>query len=193
MGTTTRKPDDAIALLTAEHRAIEALFAAFEEAGEHAHRIRRALVDRMITELTVHTAFEEVTIYPVVRAEDPGSVSDVLEALEEHHVVAWQLRELIGMHPQHERFAAKVAVMIENVRHHFEEEEDETLFPAVRTHIPPRRLVELGRELQKMRSRMPRSTLPCRRATAYLPNGLAAGAAAHAVDRTRSPVEMDGA
>jgi len=170
--TTTRKPGDAIALLIADHRAIEELFTAFEEAGEHSHQIRRALVDRMITELTVHAAIEETIFYPVARAVDPGSVSDVLESLEEHHVVAWQLRELVGMEPQHERFAAKVAVMMENVRHHIEEEEDETLFPAVRTHIPAPRLVELGRRLQRMRSNMPSRPLPCPRATVPLPSGL---------------------
>jgi hemerythrin-like domain-containing protein len=191
-GTTIRQPDDAIALLTAEHRAIEDLFTAFEEADEHAHQVRRALVDRMITELTVHAAIEEAILYPAARVEDPGSVSDVLESLEEHHVVACQLRELVGMDPRHERFAAKVAVMMENVRHHIEKEEEDTLFPGLRTHASRPRLVELGRELQKMLSRMPGHPLPCPRATGGQSHGLPSGAVAHVVDRSRSLVGTDG-
>jgi hemerythrin superfamily protein len=192
-GATTRKPADAIALLTADHRAIEGLFTAFEEAGEHAHQIRAALVDRMITELTVHAAVEEAILYPAVRTEDPGSVADVLESLEEHHVVALQLRELVGMDPEHERFAAKVTVMMENVRHHIEEEEEDTLFPALRTHVPRLRLIELGEELQRMRIHVASRHLPCARTTNSAPSGPAPGAVAHGVDRARSLVGPDGA
>ncbi len=170
-GTTTRKPADAIALLTVDHRMIEELFTAFEEGGEHAHDVRAALVDRMITELTIHSEVEEAIVYPAVRAVDPDSVSDVLEALEEHHVVAWQLRELVGLDPEHERFAAKVSVMMENVRHHIEEEEEDTLFPALRTHLSRPQLIEMGRTMQGMRFQVPSRPLPCLRVAASTSTG----------------------
>lgn len=48
----------------------------------------------------------------------------------EHLVVKRLLADLEKMDPEHERFDAKVTVLIENVRHHVEEEEDE-LFPEV--------------------------------------------------------------
>jgi hemerythrin superfamily protein len=189
-GTTTLKPADAITVLTADHRTIEDLFTAFEEAGAGAHRIRAALVDRMVTQLTVHTAIEEMILYPVARAEVPDSEADVLEALEEHHVVAWQLRELDGLDPEHERFAAKVSVMMENVRHHVGEEE-EALFPALRTHIPRARLVELGMELRGVRSHVPDRPSPRPLSAAVPPDGLVSDAVAHVVDRAWNLVRTD--
>jgi hypothetical protein len=70
----------------------------------------------------------------------------VLEALEEHHLVKLTLAELETMDPSHERYGAKVAVLIENVRHHVKEEEGD-LFPTVRKALDPSKLHEIGAEL----------------------------------------------
>jgi hypothetical protein len=51
----------------------------------------------------------------------------VAEAVEEHHVVKVLLGELTGMSAEDEAFDAKVTVLMENVRHHVEEEEEELL------------------------------------------------------------------
>ena len=47
------------------------------------------------------------------------------------------------MDPEHERFDAKVTVLMENVRHHVEEEEDD-YFPKVRSALGRNALGELG-------------------------------------------------
>ena len=70
----------------------------------------------------------------------------MLEALEEHHLVKLTLAELETMDPSHERYGAKVTVLIENVRHHVKEEESE-LFPSVRNTLDPAQLREIGNEL----------------------------------------------
>lgn len=49
----------------------------------------------------------------------------MLERVEEHHGMVWQLSELQGLDPADKTFDAKATVLIENVRHHVEKEEDE--------------------------------------------------------------------
>jgi hypothetical protein len=50
---------------------------------------------------------------------------DVLESYEEHHVADVLVMELVALKPDSERFTAKTTVLIENMRHHIEEEETE--------------------------------------------------------------------
>src|SRR3954454_22001854 len=106
---------DAITLLKDDHRTVEALFKRFEKAGDRAYTQKRELVDRMIEELSKHAVVEEQLFYPVTRATVPGTDDVVLESLEEHHIVKWELSELERMDPEDERFDAKVTVLIENV------------------------------------------------------------------------------
>ena len=109
---------DAIAVLKQDHRDAQQLFRRFEKAGDDAHGVKRQLVDTMIEELSRHAEIEELVFYPAVRNEVDDSGADVLEALEEHHVVKLVLRELEDLEPTDERFDAKVTVMMESVRHH---------------------------------------------------------------------------
>ena len=67
----------------------------------------------------------------------------VLESIEEHHIVKWVLSEVEPMEPHEEAFDAKVTVLIENVRHHVEEEEGD-YFPKVRKELGRKALTELG-------------------------------------------------
>ena len=122
---------DAIVLLKNDHKEIKRTFAAFEKAGENAHAEKGRLVDKMIELLTVHTYIENEVMYPRVRELLPELEDDVLESYEEHHVADVLVMELVGMKPDAERFTAKTTVLIENVRHHIDEEEQEW-FPQVR-------------------------------------------------------------
>src|SRR6478672_4617143 len=125
---------DAITLLRNDHRTVEQLFKRFEKAGDGALVAKREIVDRIIEELSVHAAIEEQLFYPAARATVPGVEDIALESLEEHHIVKWVLSELDGLAPADERFDAKVTVLIENVRHHVEEEESD-FFPKVRREL----------------------------------------------------------
>ena len=89
--------------------------------------------------------------YPVASATVPGTEDVALESLEEHHIVKWVLSELDGMDPAEERFDAKVTVLIENVRHHVEEEEHE-FFPKVRAELDRKALAEVGGRWRPRRS-----------------------------------------
>ena len=118
----------------------------FEKTGDGAHKQRQDLVDRITEALSVHASVEEEIFYPAARRSIADAGDDVLEALEEHHLVKLTLAELEAMDPSHERYGAKVAVLIENVRHHVKEEEGD-LFPTVRKALEPSTLRELGAEL----------------------------------------------
>jgi hemerythrin superfamily protein len=177
---------DAIAFLKADHREVEKLFKAFEKTGERAYRSRRKLVEGMIRSLSQHAAIEEQVFYPAVRRAVPAAKSDVLESLEEHHIVKWLLSELVRMDPTDERFEAKVTVLTENVRHHVREEESE-LFPEVRAEMGRKALVELGGELQKAKQGAP--TRPHPRSPDEPPGNLVIGPVAGVLDRAINAVK----
>lgn len=173
---------DAIALLKSQHDTVEGLFKKLEEAGPRAHKTRRKLVDRVIAELSAHAAIEEQIFYPAVREAVAGAEDDVLESLEEHHIVKWTLSELQDMDPEDERFRAKVTVLIESVRHHVAEEEGD-LFPEVGRCLDRDYLEELGQALAEAGKVAPDRPHP--RAPDSPPGNLVAGPAASTVDRAR--------
>jgi len=180
---------DAITLLKQDHKAVEKLFKQFEKAGSRAHKTRRDLVDKMVHELSVHAAIEEQAFYPAIREAVPPVEDDVLESLEEHHIVKWTLSELDGMDPEHERFVAKTTVLMESVRHHVEEEETE-LFPKVRQALGRKQLSELGQVMADLKAAAP--THPHPKAPDTPPGNLVAGAGAGLVDAARDAVKTTG-
>lgn len=145
---------DAIVLLKDDHKTVEKLFKKFEKAGDSSYKTKRKLVDQIITELTAHAYIEEKIFYPAARERVPETTDHILESVEEHHVVVWMLSELNGMDPKDERFTAKVSVLMENVRHHVEEEEEEW-FPQVRKAMGRKALQELGERMEAAKAEAP--------------------------------------
>lgn len=171
---------DALTLLHDDHETVEALFQRYEGLGPRAHKGRRDVVDRIIRELSVHAAVEEQVLYPVARKLSDESEDMTLESLEEHHVVKWMLSELEKMDPEHERFDAKVTVLIENVRHHVEEEERD-LFVAIREQLDADDLEAIGEAIREAKRTAP--THPHPRAADEPPANVVQGAIAGLVDR----------
>lgn len=146
---------DAIVMLKNDHKEIEKAFKAFERAGENAVKEKERAVKKIIELLTVHTYIENEVMYPRVRELLPDLEDDIDESYEEHHVADLVVMELYAMKPDAERFDAKTTVLIENVRHHIEEEEDEW-FPKVREALGRKVLQEIGAEMDKARKKAPR-------------------------------------
>jgi hemerythrin-like domain-containing protein len=146
---------DAIVMLKDDHKKILRTFKDFEEAGDNALKTKGDLVDRMIELLTVHTYIENEVMYPRVRELVPDLEDDVLESYEEHHVADVLVMELTAMKPSDERFDAKTTVLIENVRHHIEEEEEEW-FPKVREALGRTVLQDIGAEMVAAEKKAPR-------------------------------------
>ncbi|MFF6787479.1 hemerythrin domain-containing protein [Streptomyces filamentosus] len=118
-------------LLREGHKTVEKLFKRFEKTDDDEAAERRRIADEVIEELTVHAWIEEKIFYPAAREAAPDTKDHVLESIEEHHAVVWMLSETKDMDPGDERFKAKMTVLIEQVRHHVEEEEQDW-FPDVR-------------------------------------------------------------
>ena len=173
---------DAITLLKEDHRTVEGLFRRFERSSNRQTRTAGEVVTRIIEELSRHAAIEEQAFYPAVRKAMPDVEDDILEALEEHHVVKWTLSELDGMQPSDERFEAKVTVLMESVRHHVREEERE-LFPEVRRAMGRTQLAELGAKMEKLKKTAPSRPHP--RTPDTPPGNLVAGAVSGGLDKAR--------
>jgi hemerythrin superfamily protein len=174
---------DAIVLLKNDHKTVEKLFKQFEKLGDGALKTKRQVVDQIIAELSTHAAIEEQHFYPTIREKAPDVADDVLEGLEEHHIVKWTLSELESMAPTEERFDAKVTVLIESVRHHVEEEEGE-MFPKVREALGRKELRELGDLMEKSKAISPKRPHP--KAPDTPPGNLVAGTTAAALDGVKA-------
>jgi hemerythrin superfamily protein len=110
---------DAIALLKADHRTVEELFEAYENARGKAAKLK--LAKQICLELTVHATIEEEIFYPGVN----GSVEDDMldEAYVEHDGAKVLIGELLAGAPEDEFYDAKVKVLSEEIKHHVKEEE----------------------------------------------------------------------
>ena len=138
---------DATKLLEKDHREVEALFKKFEGAGDNATKTKQDIADTIIEELTIHAEIEEEIFYPAVKSEVDEAVDVVLEAVEEHHVAETLMEEIKRLTSEDEQFDAKVTVLIENVRHHKDEEEQE-MFPKVRKAFSKEELESLGQRME---------------------------------------------
>jgi len=84
------------------------------------------------------------------------------------------------MAPGDERFDAKVTVLIENVRHHVKEEQED-FFPKVRDALGRKALAELGAAMVQAKSSAP--THPHPRAPDVPPSNAVVGAVSGVIDR----------
>lgn len=176
---------NAITRLKDDHKRVKELFRRYKGLGRGARKTKAKLVGEMIRELSEHAALEEMVFYPECRARIPDTTGIVLESLEEHHIVKWTLDELRKMDPSHERYDAKVTVLMENVGHHIREEEGD-LFPEVSRRLSRRDLSEIGEAMQAFRNVAP--TQPQPKAPDEPPDNLLAAVGAAPVDTVNDSI-----
>lgn len=113
------KTMDAIALLKADHRKVEALFEQYEATKSAAQK--KSLAEQICLELAVHTKIEEDIFYPACK----GEIDDRLwhEAYVEHDGAKVMIAEIKAGNPGEEFYDAKVKVLSEMIKHHVKEEE----------------------------------------------------------------------
>lgn len=110
---------DAIALLKADHRKVEALFGQYEKAtsatkkGDLAHQI--------CTGLKIHTLIEEEIFYPAFEGKIEADTLE--EAYVEHDGAKVLINDIEAGSPEDKFYDAKVKVLSEAIKHHVHEEE----------------------------------------------------------------------
>jgi hemerythrin superfamily protein len=176
---------DAVDILVEDHRRIEELFTRYEASTNADAQTRKALVDEMIRELSMHAAVEEQYFYPAVAksvAEGEGLVD---ESLHEHQEVKDVLAELDDMDADDSGFDQRVHRLIREVRHHAGEEEGEIL-PKLREAVGESRMMQIGEQLEEAKKIAP--TRPHPHAPNTPPGNMVAGPMAATVDRVRDAV-----
>lgn len=111
---------DAVAVLEADHREIEDLFAAFSDADAPAAKQSIAL--ELCRMLRIHAQIEEEIFYPAARAfilED-----EIDEAVIEHEAAEHLIAQIEAMDPEDPLLEARVHVLKEEIEHHLREEEE---------------------------------------------------------------------
>jgi hemerythrin superfamily protein len=111
---------DAISLLKADHRQVEAWFEEFDKSRSSSKKGQ--LATRICEALTVHTMIEEEIFYPAFFAatEDRDLHH---EAIVEHAGAKNLIAQIQKMSPDEDFFEAKVTVLSEMIKHHVKEEE----------------------------------------------------------------------
>lgn len=180
---------DATLFLSNEHRFVDSLFDEYRthaiDRGSKGAAARRRVFEHLRRELAVHAAIEEEVLYPEVRQVVPNGESLADHALEEHGRVKQRLAELEGLEAGDVEFDAELGLLMEDVRHHVREEEQE-LFPELRRVLSSERLHELGEQLENAKGIAP--THPHPKAPNRPPLSTVVGAAAAVVDRVRDSV-----
>jgi hemerythrin-like domain-containing protein len=152
-GAATR-PQDAVALLKAEHDQVNRLFEEFERAtrsrGANASNRKAELAAEICRQLTIHATIEEEIFYPAAG----DAVKDealVPEATVEHQSAKELIAKIERMDAEDELFDATVTVLGEYIRHHVKEEQNELFPQAKRAGLD---LASLGEQLRERRAQL---------------------------------------
>jgi hemerythrin superfamily protein len=114
------KPDDAIALLKADHRQVAEWFEQFEKARDDNRK--QTLATKICDALKVHTTIEEEIFYPAfLEATEDKDLHH--EAEIEHDGAKKLIAQIEASSPDDDYFDSKVKVLSEMIKHHVKEEE----------------------------------------------------------------------
>jgi iron-sulfur cluster repair protein YtfE (RIC family) len=143
--------------LKADHEVVNRYFEKVKADEDANHR---DTYKNIKFELDAHAHIEETIFYPyLIDKGDDELKKIVLEGIEEHRQVKLFLAELSDLHGDNDRFKAKLKVLMEDVEHHVEEEENE-MFPMVEDLVPREVLETLGTQMEKEKTRFQRMMTP---------------------------------
>ena len=144
---------DALELLHEDHAKVKELF---EEAeGTENQKEKERIFEEVNSELETHARIEETVFYPAMQKHQ--ELKDMVrESLEEHKQIKALLKEIHNLKSDSEKFDSKLEVLIENVEHHAEEEEEWKMFPKIREICRQEELDKLGTELETAKNKKQR-------------------------------------
>ena len=143
---------DAFELLEEDHEKVKKLLNEADDTTERGVKTREELFARIKQELLVHETLEEELLYPTLKEHDETKEVS-LEGYEEHHFANEIMAELEQTPVDDEKWAAKFAVLKENIEHHIEEEEDE-MFKKARQVLDKEQIEALGERMQQRKKEL---------------------------------------
>lgn len=132
---------DVLELLEDDHREAERMFAAYEAVADPVRR--RELIEQLSTGLGRHAAAEEEHLHPVIRRVLPDGDRIVASRLRSHAAAARTMAALDGTDPDSAECGRRIGTLMEQIQEQTDEEENE-LFPALRSALSHRERLELG-------------------------------------------------
>lgn len=148
---------DPVEMLKKDHERVKGLFRQWENAAAGQPERRRALVMEIIQELVVHERIEEDVFYPAFReAAGTKGIEIVEHSHEEHEVVDNLVDQLQATDPNDPQFEGLMKLVIENVEHHIQEEEEKMLPRAYETMET--RLAGLGETMTELKESLMEQT-----------------------------------
>ena len=146
-------------VLIAHHEVLRSLLHQLGSTTAEQADERRALVDELTTELSLHAQIEDEIFYVAVRAVSP--LIGIAHA--EHRQIDDQLAVVLRTDPASEDFADEVRVLRSTLEHHAGEEERE-MFPQSHA-LGDAELERLGKRLEDRLEHLRRSALTSLRLT----------------------------
>ena len=120
------QPDDAIAMLKADHRQVRTLFQQYEDTPDQ--YLKQIIAEHVFAELELHTLLEETVFYPVFAEQADAEGKRLVDgALQDHQRVGELMADLQEIDDD-AAFEAKFHALREHVDQHIEEEES-AMFP----------------------------------------------------------------
>jgi hemerythrin superfamily protein len=130
-------------IIKEDHRRLEGLFAKFLETDSEV--TQETLFEEIEAGLNTHSEMEERVLYPALRQFAPEKV-DI--AIDEHSQVRELLLELLESDLNEDAFESRFNRLIEDVRHHVEEEESPNgLLALAQQHLNSAQLSVMARDL----------------------------------------------
>jgi hemerythrin-like domain-containing protein len=142
---------NAIQLLKEDHKKVRKLLSELADTTPRGVKTRTELLEKIATELRVHTKIEEEIFYPALRAAAKTQDDQAMyfEALEEHRAAGeLVLPDLEKTDVSSDKFSGRAKVLKELVEHHAGEEEQE-MFPRARELLSAEELKELGARMEQ--------------------------------------------
>ena len=178
-------PNDALEMLIADHRTVDALFDEYEALGRDGDPAeKRRVVKEFTRELSVHAAIEEQYLYPLMAMVLENGREVVKETLAEHQQVKERLAAL--ERARDDAMDAQVKALVGDIRHHVQEEEND-LFPRLRERAGDAQMRAVG--LMMRGTKLIAPTRPHPKAPNTPPGNFLVAPIAGMVDRARDLIE----
>jgi len=152
----TETQRDVVDVLSADHREFERIFQQLEglrgATDDQSVERKRRLVDEVTIGLVKHSVAEETQVYPEVQKKIDKE--EAKHSKEEHAEAEKTMKKLERMKADDPGFDGAVAELIQEIRHHVEEEESR-MFAELRASFSRDELVKMAQKVEGVKKLAP--------------------------------------